>query len=100
MDGALSAGGTELEVFKEGQALKERHNGASISPVTFIAFISVSPTCCALTGLHFSGLLTQGGAARLSPLALPWADMLRPFSKHGAMKKASCLERECVKENV
>ncbi len=29
--------------------------------------------------LGFVGLPTQGGASRLTPLALPWADMFGPF---------------------
>jgi hypothetical protein len=37
------------------------------------------PACVALSGLLSMNNQTQGGAWRLTPPRLPWADMSRPF---------------------
>jgi hypothetical protein len=53
------------------------------------------PACIAPSGLLSINNQTQGGAWRLTPPRLPWADMLRPFGAEQETVFPYCLRNLC-----
>ena len=70
----------------ESQALKGRNSPPGIQRHNEGQCLPEGTACIALSGRLSINNETQGGAWRLTPPRLPWADMLRPFrAEQGAV---------------